>query len=48
MKEEEVRKYKRGKQKGMRRREGKEREENAEARMGWEGGSEARGKDDLI
>ena len=43
MKEEEVKKYKRGKQKGMRRREG-----NAEARMGWEGGSEARGKDDLI
>ena len=32
MKEEEVRKYKRGKQKGMRRREG-----NAEARMGWDG-----------
>ena len=37
MKEEEVRKYKRGKQKGMRRREGKGRKGKAEARMGWEG-----------
>ena len=45
MKEEEVKKYKRGKQKGMRRREGKERKSRSEDGMG---GSEARGKDDSI